>query len=359
MNKIRTVKFNDYNRIKKLQLNNNLNILEKKKWTNLFKKNPLKKKDNGWIVENGKELVGYIGNIIREYKLNNKIIRTACIHAFVVKKKYRFLSVLLLRKFFLQKNILLFLNTTSNKETSRIWEKFNAKKIPLQSLNAINFIILDLKEVIRSYFKKKKLYRNKILIFFTYFLFRILNFRKIELIKKTIFYEDIKFIKKIDSRFDIFFKKYSKNKKKIISNNKSIWLKWIYQEKIDNNKGWIYAATKNSLIVGYACCIEKNNIFTGLRRILITEIHAINNNRTVLKKLISNCIQHARNNNYYVIESVGFDDKKNNLIKSFGSIKRNFDNFPFYYKSNNYKLNRNLNKSKTWDIGFGDGDNFI
>ena len=42
MNKIRTVKFNDYNRIKKLQLNNNLNILEKKKWTNLFKKNPLK-----------------------------------------------------------------------------------------------------------------------------------------------------------------------------------------------------------------------------------------------------------------------------------------------------------------------------
>ena len=33
MNIIRTVKFNDYNRIKKLQSNNNLNISEKKIWT--------------------------------------------------------------------------------------------------------------------------------------------------------------------------------------------------------------------------------------------------------------------------------------------------------------------------------------
>jgi len=358
MNIIRAVKFDDYNGIKKLQSNNNLNVSEKKIWINIFKKNPLKKK-NGWVIENDKKIVGYIGNIIREYKLNNKIIRTACIHAFVVKKKYRFLSLILLRKFFLQKNILLFLNTTSNKETSRIWKKFNAKKIPLKSLNRINFIILNLKEVIKAYLKKKNLFQNKILIFFTYLCFSILNYRKMDLIKKIIFYKDIKLIKKIDRKFDIFFKKYSRNNKKIISNNKSIWLKWIYQEKIDNNKGWIYAATKNNRIIGYACCIEKNNKFTGLRRILLTEIHAINNNKTVLKKLISNCIQHAINNNYYVIESVGFDDIKNNLIKSFGSIKRNFDNFPFYYKSNNYKLNKDLKKSKNWDIGFGDGDNFI
>lgn len=359
MNKIRAVKFNDYNQIKKLQSNNSLNISEKKIWENLFKKNPLKKKINGWVIENNRKIIGYIGNILREYKFNNKIIRTACIHAFVVKKKYRFLSVLLLRKFFLQKNILLFLNTTSNAETSRIWKKFNAKKIPLKSLNTVSLIILNLKEVIRAYLKKKNLCQNKILILIIFLIFKVLNFRNENLIKKKLFYKDIKFIKKIDNKFDIFFKKYSKNKKKIISNNKSIWLKWIYQEKIDNNKGWIYAATKDNQIIGYACCIEKNNNFIGLRRILLTELHAIDNNHDVLIKLISSCIQNARNNNYYVIETVGFDDKKNNLIKSFGSMKRNFDIFPFFYKTNNSRLMKILKNSKAWDIGFSDGDNFI
>jgi hypothetical protein len=358
MNKIRAVKFNDYNQIKKLQSSNNLNIPEKKIWINLFKKNPLKKK-NGWVIENNREIIGYIGNILREYKFNNKIISTACINAFVVKKKYRFLSVLLLRKFFLQKNILLFLNTTSNKETSRIWKKFNAEKIPLKSLNAINLIVLNLKEVIRAYLKKKNLCQNKLLILIICLFFKILNFRKMSLMKNKIFYEDIKFVKKIDNKFDIFFKKYSRNKKKIVSNNRSIWLKWIYQEKIDNNKGWIYAATKNNQIIGYACCIEKNNNYIGLRRVLLTELHAINNNQNVLKKLISNCIQHSKNNNYYVIETVGFDDNKNNLIKSFSSTKRNFGIFPFYYKTNNSKLKKILKNSKSWDIGFSDGDNFI
>ena len=52
---------------------------------------------------------------------------------------------------------------------------------------------------------------------------------------------------------------------------------------------YIYTASEKKWANKEIAIIEKNNNFTGLRRILITEIHAINNNRTVLKKLISNC----------------------------------------------------------------------
>lgn len=358
MHRIRSAKSSDYYKIKKLQLKNNLKTIDYQTWNRIWIENPLKKK-RGWIIENKKEIVGYLGNIIREYKINNKKIITACSHSFVVKKKYRYLSVILLRKFFSQKNILLFLNTSSNKEAAKIWIKFKAKKILLKTSNIINFIPLDLKEIVKAYFKKKNININIFYLCLINFILKLIFFKKINLVKKIKFYKDIKLISNINYKFDIFFKNYNKNLNKLISNNNSKWLSWIYNNKIKKKRGWIYVAYKNNKIIGYACCVEKNNKFSGIKRILLTKLFSLNNNKNILKKLISNCVIKSQKEKYHVIESIGFDKKRNNVIENLGGFKRNYINYPFYYKTNNYKLNKFLNKSSSWDVGFDDGDNFI
>lgn len=359
MHTIRSVRSKDYYKIKKLQLKNNLKTLDFKSWNKLWTKSPLKDETRGWLIENKNEIVGYLGNIIREYKINNKIIRTACSHSFVVKKEYRYLSFILLRKFFSQKNILLFLNTSSNKEASKIWIKLNAKKIPLNNSTVINFLPLNLKQITKAYFKKKNIYINKFYLNSLDFILRIFFFKKINLFKKIKFYNEIKLISKINKKFNLFFNKYNKKLNKIISNNNQRWLSWLYNNKIKKKEAWIYVAYKNSKITGYACCIKKYNKISGIKKVLLTKLFALENDNNILKKLISNCIIEAQKRKYHVIEYIGFDKTRNDLLELFGSLKRSFINYPLYYKTYDLKLDKFLKNTKSWELGFDDGDNFV
>ena len=133
----------DYDQIKELHLRYNLKILNKNEWLKFWKENPYSLNSSklypvGWVIEDNKKISGYIGNVFKEYYYNDEKIITSSIHAWVVEENYRWQAFLLIRKFFAQKNVEVFLNTTANASTRKIWLKYNAKKLPLQN-NVCNF----------------------------------------------------------------------------------------------------------------------------------------------------------------------------------------------------------------------------
>ena len=60
----------------------------------------------------------------------------------VVNTKYRSTSLLLLTEYFKQNNIDIFINTTANYETYKIWKAMGANSVPLLSCQEIEFQII-------------------------------------------------------------------------------------------------------------------------------------------------------------------------------------------------------------------------
>ena len=128
---IRKANLNDYEKIKSLHIRNRLKILDKNKWISLWKDNPLinNSKENfpiGWVLEQNSQVVGFIGNIVKEYYLRNKRVLVACSHAWVVDEKFRLDSIRLMNIFFLQDYIDIFITTTPNKTTEKFFLRYGA-----------------------------------------------------------------------------------------------------------------------------------------------------------------------------------------------------------------------------------------
>ena len=132
--KIREIQIEDYIQIKELHIKYNLKILNEEEWIKFWTENPCLLNANnsfplGWVLEdNNKRIVGSLGNIPKEYYYKNKKFIIACSHAWIVEDKYRLEAFSLLKNFFSQKNIDIFMVTTANSASAKIWSRYNAKK---------------------------------------------------------------------------------------------------------------------------------------------------------------------------------------------------------------------------------------
>ena len=126
---LRKVYNDDYNKIKILFKRNNLKIIDNKRWKNLWKKNPIlknkKKWTKGWVIEENKKMVGHFGSFPTQYIRNKKAYICSVLHGWVVDKKFRSMSILLLKKLFMEKNIDFFLCTSANPEAGKILKALN------------------------------------------------------------------------------------------------------------------------------------------------------------------------------------------------------------------------------------------
>ena len=80
---IRNVSIKDYEKIKILLKRHNMNMIDFKRWVNLWKKNPSLKNNKikwikGWVIEKNNKIVGHIGHFPMQYFLNKKTLSLFC-----------------------------------------------------------------------------------------------------------------------------------------------------------------------------------------------------------------------------------------------------------------------------------------
>ena len=157
---VRKVSIKDYKKIKLLFKRNNLKILNFKRWKNLWLKNPFfknKKIDwvKGWVIEHNNIIVGHFGSFPTYYNLHKKLYKCSVLYGWVVDKKFRSFSILLLKKIYTQSNVDFFLGSTTNVRAGTIMKSLESKQIPLDQLKHTSFIILNLKNTLEYFFKFK------------------------------------------------------------------------------------------------------------------------------------------------------------------------------------------------------------
>ena len=189
--KIRNVSIKDYEKIKILLKRHDLNMIDFKRWVNLWKKNPSLKNNKikwikGWVIEKNNKIVGHVGHFPMQYFLNKKPYLCSVIYGWAVDEQFRSLSILLLKRYFSQKNVDLFLATNLNETSSKIMKMLKVKEVPTKSLNYSLVVALNLQNVIKVFFRNIPFpFKKFILNIFSSFLLLFLK-KKYPIIKLSI-----------------------------------------------------------------------------------------------------------------------------------------------------------------------------
>ena len=101
-------------------------------WRWLFVDNPAHQRPEpppmGWVLEGSDgQLQGYLGNILLRYVLDGQPLSAATCTSYYVRPEARADSVSLLRAFFKQKGVALFLSTTANPASDPLYRMFKAE----------------------------------------------------------------------------------------------------------------------------------------------------------------------------------------------------------------------------------------
>jgi len=363
--KIREVQIKDYIQIKELHDKYNLKILDKIGWSKFWLQNPCMKNSQntfpmGWVAEENKRIVCYLGNILKEYYHDSKRFIVVCSHSWISEANYRLQAISLLDRFFSQKNVDIFTVTTANKISEQIFKRYDAKKIPFQNYQKPMFVVLDMEKLIYSFLKYKKIplakFIRKLFFYFSYIIF----YKKLNFWKKINTSKKVELNSTIDEKFDEFWEAYKINfQNQFLQSRTSNWIKWHMQNRIANGKAWIMSVSENNKILGYAICSERNNEKIELKRIALIDFVSLKDNQEVYISLIKNCIEESKKRGYHIFEIIGFKDLKRRIFSNFKTFNRKLPGFPFYYKSRNNIHDNFLKLGETWDPSLIDGDSFL
>lgn len=360
MIKIRKVYIKDFKKIDKLFKNNNLKFISHNTWKTIWKSPyPIKKKPTwtlGWVfLNNNKNIVGYIGNYPAIYIFKKRQIICSILNSWVVEKKFRSLSVLLMKEFLKQNSSNFILSTTTSDVAANIMEKFDFKAFPEKKMKHSLFFILNTKKFVNFYMQKFKFFNNNILVIILSKLFNFILGNKINYWKKNMNVNSIKKINKFDKKYELFWKSYIDecNNKMTLSRN-SKWQNWRFQNLIKEKKAFILVLKKNKKIVGYSCCkIIKKGPYKVAKLI---DIITLDNSKDVFIKLIKTNILEAEKIQCIYFEYRNFSKENFELVSQLKPFNISLKSNSFFYKKNDRKIKNKYKESNIWQPSNLDGD---
>ena len=353
---IETLKFNDYNNLQKLSLENNLNILPKINWEKIWTNNPyyLNNKDQwpiGWkLINENKKLVGAIINIPFIFNYNEENFLGAVCGNWVVDNQYQSYSLKLRSKFLNQDNVDMLITNTANLVTQKVMEAFKAKKISQINYEKKLIHILNKKNIILSYIKGGFFKKNFFYDLINFFLFIFKKKKKYKFNCRNEIAHDFAI------EFDKLNNELKKNKP-MFSLKDCNWLRWKYARLINTKKIWIIKTYVENKFVGFVALLINENDTYNMKKSTIVEISYVNSEKKKLISAIEEAVKISKRLNCDFIEIVGFNEEKRNHLKKIGFLEKNINNQVYIVKNNNNKVdNIFFNESNISDLSLTDGD---
>lgn len=355
----REVVFSDFTGIIDLLIRNKMGrSLESLK--HLWEHNPVflaqEKWPIGWVIENTeKQITGFLANIPVEYYFKGKNILAAVASTWVVDMEYRKFSMSLVKNYFKQNKPELFIDASANEIASKVFERFfKAKRIPVFSYDTVLFWIMDYKR-----FAEAAVSRCKKLIIIKHFI-NVFAYIANAISKNKNYVKNPKYdiccIENFDERFDVFWERLKNKRPALLCYRDMKSLSWHFKYALLKKKAWIFVVEKNHEIVSYSVFIRQDNSGIGLKRMRLADFQSLEDDLFVLRDMVSFAIAKCRSNDVCLLEIFGLDFKKISILKKLYPFSRKLKNPPFFYKTRNIGLAKELEGQEIWDPVLYDGD---
>jgi hypothetical protein len=109
-------------------------------------------------------------------------------------------------------------------------------------------------------------------------------------------------------------------------------------------------------LVGYAVVRHEVDLKMRLRRSVIADLVALEDNENIVGELIASVYQNAKREGTHVLELMGFPGTIRNALAKCNPFSREYPACPFFFKARDKKLHEKLLDEKIWYASPFDGD---
>ena len=364
--RLREAQFSDFDGVRELRRRWGLSADSLDNWDRLWRRNPALEQIRceppiGWVLEAEGKVVGYVGNISLLYHYGDQTLTAVTGSGLVAEPAYRAVSVSLNAAFFCQKSVDLYLTTTAIEAVGKLAQRFKSVPLPQAEYDSVLFWVLQPHSFAKVLMKKLDLRPTispvgGMLTALAVRTDTILRRRWPSRNSTTLAVKDIG-INEIGDDFQVLWMQKLKERPRLLADRSPATLRWHFDIPGDRGSARVLCCYKNGELLGYAVIRHAPpNRVNGLRRSIIADMLAKEDDPAVLRSLWIAAYDHARKAGSHIFEVLGFPPSIRRLGAQWHPYLRKYPACPFYYKAADPTLHNTLSDGRAWYASPFDGD---
>lgn len=365
--KIREARFRDHAQIAALARRFGLGFEDEAAWERLWKENPAYRGiENefpiGWVLEDSGGVRGYLGNVPLRYELSGKNLLAAATRSWVVDGAYRGYALMLLRPFYQQQKVDLFLGTSVNSHSGVAAGIFKNIRVPVGAWDRSLFWITHFRGFTESFFAKKGWDFAKPFSFPVSLGLSLRDqvrgsgFRRSSSDPAVVGVEDF------SDCFDAFWSELRKVKAGVLlAVRDRETLAWHFRTALRRKEAWIYEFHQNGRMIGYAIFLRQERPQVGLNRVCLVDFQCIEEERcdSMFMSALWSAFERCRQESIHMLELIGLPQSLEAKAELAAPHRRKLDNWMYFYKPNSAALAAALEDPRVWEPSLFDGDSSL
>jgi hypothetical protein len=366
--KIREAQFADCERVCALNLRLGQGPDSPENWNRLWRDNPAITHGNatpriGWVLEDSRETVGFLGSIPLLYEYNGKTLIAAATCRLAVEPAYRAFSHLLLTSFFRQKDVDLFLNNTATVAAGKMMTALKAVELPQKDYDTVLFWILDSRPFAKAALKRMGLgpslasvggvAASLVLEGDTAIRSRrpkskIGSFTVSEMDVSEMGPEFLELWSRKQNQLNLLMAKRSQE-----------IMRWHFEPPGNRRIARVLSCSSQERLLGYLIVLHEEETKGGLRRSFVADFLLRDEDPQVADALLAAACQSSKRAGSHILEVMGFPGTIRNKFLRWKPYSRKYPACPFFFKARDRALHEALMNETAWYASPFDGDSTL
>jgi hypothetical protein len=363
--KVREAQFSDFVAVADLKRRWDLTADSLENWERIWHHNPALQQMRleppiGWVLEADGAVVGYLGNVSLIYHYGDRVLRAVVGTNLVVEPAYRAIAFTLNAAYYRQQSVDLFLTTTAIEAVGRIARSFKCLPLPQADYDSMLFWVLQPEPFAKALMEKLQLNAPasriaSVLAACAVRADRMLRQRRPS--GSTVDFEirDIA-LSEMGGEFGELWRQKLKEPPRLLADRDPATLRWHFDVPHDAGSQSVLCCYKHGSLLGYAVVRHETAGFTGLRRSIIADMLAREDDPAVLSALWVASYERAKKAGSHIFEVLGFPPGVREIGSPWHPYLRKYPACPFYYKATDAALHQTLSDGKAWYASPFDGD---
>lgn len=364
--KLREALLSDFSAVADLKQRWSLAADSFQNWERLWRHNPALAQmpsvpPIGWVLEAEGAIVGYLGNISSLYRYGNRTLTAVTAHGFVVDPPYRSVGVSLVAAYFRQRSVDLYVSTTAIEAVGKIARAFRADPLPQADYETVLFWVLKPYPFAHAVVKKLGLNAlfsrvGGVVGSFAVASDKLLHRRwpvkssmRLSVTEMT--------VGEIGEQFKDLWAEKVREMPRLLADRSPVTLRWHFEIPGDKGNVRVLCCSRNGKLLGYAVIRDEAPDQTnGLRKSIIADLLAKEDDPTVTEALMFAAYGHAKQAGSHVLELMGFPPSIRRVCAKWHPYMRKYPSCPFHYKAADPVLHAALAEGSAWYASPFDGD---
>jgi hypothetical protein len=362
--KLREAMFSDFEAVHALKQRWGLIPDSLGNWKRLWRDNPALKHGPealpiGWVLEADGRVVGYLGNIASVYHFGGRKLLAVTGHGLVVEPAHRMLSFTLNAAFYRQPSVDLYLTTTAIEAVGKIAKAFRSSPLPQLDYEVL-FWVLRSRPFAHEVIAKLQLGPGVsrlagALVTLAVGTDKALRRRWPRRRESSLAIKQIA-VADIGDDFQTLWESKLREASRLLADRSPGTLRWHCQTPDDKGSTAVFCCYCGEELLGYIVVRSDPVPTVGIRRSMVADLIAKNDDPATLNALCAAAYQHGKHMGSHVLEILGFPPGIRAVCSRSNPYLRKYPSCPFYYKTADPSLHKALAEPSLWYASPFDGD---